>query len=109
MRGVRIINIAINGQTFPVSPICKKNDEKNFFTIIIGNNAAGKSRFLVNILNSLRQASNQRLRNKANEIEIELIYNGKKHFIKNTNLSETLELQKEINLLSISNLSLIHI
>ncbi|WP_296685854.1 hypothetical protein [Flavobacterium sp.] len=57
MKNIRIIRAEINGDVFPISLKETKNPEKNFYTIVIGNNAAGKSRLLVNILNNLRQVS----------------------------------------------------
>jgi len=103
MQGVRILSAIINGQPFPVSPFSVINAEKNFFTIIVGNNAAGKSRFLVGILKSLRKASNQRLKGNEEEIEIELLFNGSNKIIRNRDSGTTFELQDEIKLLSISN------
>jgi predicted ATPase len=103
MQGLRIINVSIDGQLFPVSPPTVKNLEKNFFTVIIGNNAAGKSRFLVNILDAFRQAGNQRLKSKDFKIEIELLLNGKTKTIENNHFGTYLEIENDINLLSISN------
>ncbi|OXG06973.1 putative ATPase [Flavobacterium araucananum] len=103
MQGVRILNSIINGQSFPVSPLSVANAEKNFFTVIIGNNAAGKSRFLVGILNSLRHAGNQRLKGNDEKIEIELLFNGENKIIGNRDYGTLFEIQDEINLLSISN------
>lgn len=103
MEGLRILNVSIDGQLFPVSPSTVKNLEKNFFTVIIGNNAAGKSRFLVNILDAFRQVGNQRLKSKDFKIEIELLLNGKTKTIDNSHFSKQLEIENDINLLSISN------
>jgi predicted ATPase len=103
MQGLRIINVSIDGQLFPVSPPTVKNSEKNFFTVIIGNNAAGKSRFLVNILDVFRQLGNQRLKSKDFKIEIELLLNGKAKTIENNHFGNYLEIENDINLLSISN------
>ncbi|MHA8088285.1 AAA family ATPase [Aquirufa sp. Wall-65K1] len=103
MKGVRIINVSIDGQHFPVSPPIVKNLEKNFFTVIIGNNAAGKSRFLVNVLNAFRQARNQRLKSKDLKINVNLLINGKPKTIENKQFYTNIEIEKEINLLSISN------
>lgn len=103
MQGLRIINVSIDGQHFPVSPPTVKNIEKNFFTVIIGNNAAGKSRFLVNILDAFRQAGNQRLKPKELNIKIDILINGKPKTIKNKHFDANFEIENKINLLSISN------
>ena len=103
MQGLRIINVSIDGQHFPVSPPTVKNIEKNFFTVIIGNNAAGKSRFLVNILDAFRQAGNQRLKPKDFNIKIDISINGKPKTIENKNFDTNFEIENKINLLSISN------
>jgi hypothetical protein len=103
MQGLRIINVSIDGQHFPVSPPTVKKIEKNFFTVIIGNNAAGKSRFLVNILDAFRQAGNQRLKPKDFNIKIDILINGKPKTIENKHFDTNFEIENKINLLSISN------
>jgi predicted ATPase len=103
MQGIRIVNVTIDGQKFPVSLQTVKNSEKNFFTVVIGNNASGKSRFLVNVLDAFRQAGNQRLKSKDLKIEIELLLNGKIKRIENKSYDSYAEIEDEINLLSISN------
>ncbi|GAB0157271.1 hypothetical protein CHRYSEOSP005_25430 [Chryseobacterium sp. Alg-005] len=100
-KGIRITNVRIGKEIFPISNEKIFNQEKNFYTVIIGNNASGKSRFLVNILNVFRQSLNQRLKSTNENVHIECFINGKKELI--TNDSFIVKDINEINLLTISN------
>lgn len=103
MKGIRITKANINGTEFPISLESIQNPEKNFYTVIIGNNAAGKSRLLVSILACLRQAGNQRIKTKEDDISIELLLDGNKHIIDHNTFGLFSEIPEQINLLSISN------
>ena len=101
--GVRIIQTGINRDVFPISKLEIENIESNFYTIIIGNNASGKSRLLVNILNGLRQFANSRLKSKEERVNIDLLINSKSYNISDGKLAMHQELSENINLISISN------
>lgn len=98
----RIISAKINKQIFPISPRDIDPKVKNYISIVIGNNATGKSRLLVSILNSLRRAQNSRIKSEEDIVHVDL---------KVDNMSEIPLVQLEhkgtdgskINLISISN------
>ncbi|KFF21607.1 AAA family ATPase [Chryseobacterium sp. JM1] len=101
-KGFRIISAKIGEYFFPVSKETIINIENNFFTVIIGNNASGKSRFLVNILNIFRQKLNPRIKNIQEKFKIEYLYNNKINYLlsSETTLPENID---NLNLISISN------
>ncbi|WP_431610681.1 AAA family ATPase [Chryseobacterium sp. 'Rf worker isolate 10'] len=101
-KGFRILNINIGEVSFPISKKVVDKIEKNFFTVIIGNNATGKSRLLVNILNILRQQLNPRIKVKENIFKIEYLYNNKLNYISNLNQNAPDNID-DLHLLSISN------
>jgi predicted ATPase len=103
MENVRIIEAEIDGSLFPLSPPIIKNNQENYFTVVIGNNATGKSRLLVNILNTLRQISNLRLRSKGLFNRIRLTLNDEELILDNTKSEENQIIAEQINLISISN------
>ncbi len=103
MKGIRIIEAEINGDTFPISPLSIENREENFYTVVIGNNAAGKSRLLLSMLNKLRQVNNSRLKSKKENVNLNLLFNGKRYDIDDNNYGLFMEFNEDVNLISISN------
>lgn len=103
MKGLRIIQAEIDGVLFPISQKEIENPEKNFYTVVIGNNAAGKSRLLVNILNGLRQVGNSRIKSKEARTSIDLLIDNKTYNISNEKFGMFEEYSEGINLISISN------
>lgn len=102
MKGVKIIEANIEGDIFP---LCNNIDEinENFYTVVIGSNATGKSRLLVNILNTLRQVSNNRLKSKGLHCDLKLNINNDAIRINNKDESQYKGTIENINLISISN------
>lgn len=103
MKGIRIIEARINGDIFPISPIEIQDEEKNFYTVVIGNNATGKSRLLLNILNELRQVGNSRLRTRGGNVKLNVLYDNKKYEISTEKVGLFEDFNEKINLISISN------
>lgn len=103
MKGIRIMEVRKDGVIIPLSHAVSDTFKENFYTVIIGNNAAGKSRLLVNILNSLRTASNQRLKQKDDQAELDLIFNGKRYNVSDDKIGLFQEFNENVNLISISN------
>jgi predicted ATPase len=101
MSDFRVVNAIINGQVIPIAPFDSESD--NYFTVIIGNNATGKSRLLLNILGNLRKAGNYRLKSSEDSIQTELKVKDK--LIKISNLPGEIPevLKQSMNLMSISN------
>lgn len=102
MANLRIINTEVDGNIIPISPLELNSSEPNFYTVIIGNNASGKSRLLVSILNKLRQTGNYRLKSNDSDICVRILYDGVEHTLSNNSNSSD-NIVERINLVSISN------
>ncbi len=102
MTKLRILSVEVNGNTIPISAPELNTSGANFYTIIIGNNASGKSRLLVSMLNRLRQAKNLRLKSKSENVKLKLFYQGIEEIIDDNNHISSISMD-EINLMSISN------
>ncbi|MEZ4873973.1 MAG: AAA family ATPase [Flavobacteriaceae bacterium] len=104
MQGVKIIESEIDGLKIPISRAGENTIDDNYFTVIIGTNASGKSRLLVNILNTLRRVSNPRLKSKSNITKLTIELGDQVIFLDDEDhpmsISEDL---KHLNLISISN------
>jgi predicted ATPase len=103
MKGIRILESEIEGVKIPLSNYNDKHSNDNYYTVIIGSNASGKSRLLVNILNTLREVSNPRLKSKSNLSKLVIDYNNEKLNIKLNSTHEYHDVINDINLVSISN------
>lgn len=99
MKNLKIIEARINGQVFPISPAHTGVDSGNHISVIIGNNATGKSRLLTSMLNCLRQGANPRLRSNTDNAELTLYVNDEFINIDKDNAG----IAQDINLISISN------
>jgi len=103
MKNLRLIQAEIDGLVYPLSPKVVKNSLENYITVVIGKNATGKSRLLVNILNTLRQISNYRLKNVKYLNRITLSLDNNLVEIDNNRSNEGRYIAENINLISISN------
>lgn len=101
MSEFRVVNVTINGQTIQIAPLESESD--NYFTVVIGNNATGKSRLLLNILTNLRKAGNYRLKSSLDAITTELKIGKDLISISNKPGEISNDLKGSMNLLSISN------
>lgn len=101
MRGVRVLSVKFQGQNIPLIMDEKGDKNKNHFTVIIGKNAAGKSRILASVLNKLRVAKNHRLKDLKETGYVRLRLNGEEYMISGKSYDP--EVFSDINLLSISN------
>lgn len=103
MSGIRILESEIDGVKIPLSNSNDKLSNDNYYTVIIGSNASGKSRLLVNILNTLREISNPRLRSKSNLSKLVIEHNNDELNIKPNSPHKYHDVINDINLVSISN------
>lgn len=100
---IKIIESEIDGIKIPLAKYGNKNSNENYFTVIIGTNASGKSRLLLNILNSLRKISNNRLKNKSKVSNLKIEIGNEFISINDHNVIENHQILNEVNLISISN------
>lgn len=100
MKNLRIIEVKIGKQIFPLSHRnIELDDSSNHISVVIGNNATGKSRLLAGTLNCLRQGTNYRVRNKVDDVEITILSGETFVDISKGNPG----ISSKINLISISN------
>lgn len=99
MKNLRITEAKIGENSFSISPIIIESDSSNHISVVIGNNATGKSRLLTSMLNCLRQGANPRLRSNVDDTELTIHVDGELIDIK----KESPGPSQDINLISISN------
>ena len=100
MKNLRIIEAKIGEQVFPLSHHTIESDgSSNHISVVIGNNATGKSRLLAGMLNCLRQGTNYRAKNRVDDIEITILSGDTVSCISKGNPG----ISSKLNLISISN------
>jgi predicted ATPase len=82
----RVKRFLVNSENLSCPSVCLSGDgdNANYFTVIIGNNGTGKSRFVSNLVSAFVDISRGR-RRRAFEYHLEYDLNGKRHEIKKVN------------------------
>lgn len=102
MESIKILKAEIDEVTYELTNDDFDTNSNNLYTVIIGGNATGKSRLLVNLLQAFRFAGNKRLRRNSINYEI-LIESNNEIYILNNLSDEHSQFISDINLVCISN------
>ncbi len=102
MKSIKILKAEIDGVIYELTNDEFETKSKNLYTVIIGGNATGKSRLLVNLLQAFRFASNKRLKRNSTNYEIQIESNNEKYNLKSF-WDDSPSSITEINLVCISN------
>lgn len=101
MKTVRLRSMQFEGKEIPLIAHDKGDENDNHISVIIGKNAAGKSRILASALNKMRLTTNRRLKDKG-ETQYLWLKLDQSHFMISGKSYIPLDFDK-INLVSISN------
>jgi len=102
MESIKINNAIIDGVKYEFTNDTFDAKSKNLYTVIIGGNASGKSRLLVNLLQAFRFTANKRLKRSSTDYELAVEVNHEIHNVKSFWDDAPISIS-EINLVCISN------